>query len=51
LGDAGLEKLVSRTDQGNKIARAWGVRVWPTTVLLGRDGRVTTVAYGRRLKK
>lgn len=51
LGDVGLEKLASRTDRGSKIARAWGVRVWPTTVIIGRDGRVSAVAYGRRSKK
>lgn len=50
LHEAGLGKLSSLEDRGGRIAQSWGIRVWPTTVEIGRDGKVASVGYGRRRK-
>ena len=41
----GLEIPVLRDPDG-ALARAWGIRVFPSTVLLGADGRVHSVVRG-----
>jgi thiol-disulfide isomerase/thioredoxin len=33
-------------DVDGEVARAWGVRVFPTSVLIGRDGRPRWTLYG-----
>jgi hypothetical protein len=42
---AGLE-LPTLRDPDGALARAWGIRVFPSTVLVGADGRVRSVVRG-----
>jgi ribosomal protein L27 len=39
-------KLPVLLDPQGAIARQWGVKVFPTTVLIGSDGRVHAVVRG-----
>jgi peroxiredoxin len=38
--------LPTLRDHDGALARAWGIRVLPSTVLIGADGRVRSVVRG-----
>jgi peroxiredoxin len=46
FAEAGIEAILV-LDRGRDIARAYGVSVWPTTVVLDERGLVRSVQYGR----